>query len=134
MVYNLFVVFSLAHYPTTTTLDCYHIRTIDGDTFVANVFLPLDVVLNNQRIRIKNFNAPELSVPEGLKYKDKLDQLLSNADRIIIEYDTKKPRDKYGRLLCDVFVEINGQKWNVTDLILQETNNETHFEIFSCDN
>jgi len=76
-------------------------RVIDGDTYVVDIHLGLDVVLVNQHIRAADINAPETRTrdPEekkrGLEAKEKLRKAIEGK-RIVVEI---KKRGKYGRWL-----------------------------------
>lgn len=65
-------------------------RVVDGDT----------IVIAGERIRIQNFNAPELNEPGGLAAKARMEALTRGKT---VHCDGRA-RDRYGRLVarCDV--------------------------------
>ena len=84
------------------TVESWQVRTVDGDT----------IRYGTDRIRIRGYNAPELSEPGGREAALRLEQLLRNATISIVPHG----HDVYGRTLADVFV--NGQ--NVADVMMME--------------
>ncbi len=81
------------------TVEGWQVRTVDGDT----------IRYGTDRIRIRGYNAPELSEPGGREAAMRLEQLMQDGTIKIIPHG----RDVYGRTLADVFV--NGQ--NVADVM-----------------
>jgi len=77
------------------------VQTIDGDT----------IRYGAERIRIRGFNAPELSEAGGPAALERLNQLLREGSIRIIPHG----KDAYDRTIADVFV--NGQ--NVAELLTQ---------------
>lgn len=75
---------------------------VDGDT----------IRVGGERIRLRGIDTPELSEPEGLAAKQRLEELLRSGPMEIIPHG----RDVYDRLLADVFV--NGQ--NVAEILKSE--------------
>ncbi len=78
------------------------IRIIDGDTIVA------EVDNKQERIRFMGIQAPELFTdpPEDFSFesKEEVERLLQNK-YITIKYTPKYKRDKYKRILADLYVE-----------------------------
>jgi endonuclease YncB( thermonuclease family) len=66
---------------------------------------------------LRGIDTPELSEPEGLAAKQRLEELLRSGPMEIIPYG----RDVYDRLLADVF--INGQ--NVAEILKSEGSAKT---------
>lgn len=83
-------------------LEGWQVRTVDGDT----------IRYGTDHIRIRGYNAPELSEPGGREAALRLEQLLRQGTINIIPHG----HDVYGRTLADVFV--NGQ--NVADVMTME--------------
>lgn len=81
------------------TVEGWQVRTVDGDT----------IRYGTDRIRIRGYNAPELSEPGGREAAMRLEQLMQDGTINIIPHG----HDVYGRTLADVFV--NGQ--NVADVM-----------------
>lgn len=75
---------------------------VDGDT----------IRVGGERIRLRGIDTPELSEPEGLAAKQRLEELLRSGPMEIILHG----RDVYDRLIADVF--INGQ--NVAEILKSE--------------
>ena len=84
------------------TVEGWQVRTVDGDT----------IRYGTDRIRIRGYNAPELSEPGGREAALRLEQLMQAGTINIIPHG----HDVYGRTLADVFV--NGQ--NVADVMTME--------------
>lgn len=66
-------------------------RVVDGDT----------IAIGRDRIRIQNFNAPEMNEPGGLEAKAKMQALTSGH---IVHCDPKA-RDKYARIVARCSVD-----------------------------
>ncbi len=81
------------------TLEPWQVHTVDGDT----------IRYGTDRIRIRGYNAPELSEPGGRDAALRLDQLLREGTVTIVPHG----HDVYSRTLADVFV--NGQ--NVAEVM-----------------
>lgn len=80
------------------------IRTIDGDTIVADIYLGFDIWLNNQHIRIYGINAPEIhgdSKLQGLSSKQRVEDLVKTAKALKMV----DSRGKFGRLLGDIVLD-----------------------------
>ena len=84
------------------------IRVYDGDTFIANIEDYPDLIGKEIRIRLKDYNAPEIKgVPDdeiqlGLEAKANLSKLLNSAQ--IIELRNIK-RGKYFRIVADIYID-----------------------------
>ena len=68
-------------------------EVIDGDTFKTDS--------RSERIRIRDYDAPELDEPEGNVAKKSLEDLILYK-QVIIEVVSK---DSYGRPLANVWIE-----------------------------
>jgi len=84
------------------SVEPWQVRTVDGDT----------IRYGTDRIRIRGYNAPELSEPGGRDAALRLEQLMQEGTIDIVPHG----RDVYGRTLADVFV--NGQ--NVAEVMTGE--------------
>jgi len=84
------------------TVEGWQVRTVDGDT----------IRYGTDRIRIRGYNAPELSEPGGREAALRLEQLLQEGTINIIPHG----HDVYGRTLADVFVNDR----NVADMMTLE--------------
>lgn len=97
----------------------------DGDTLRADVHLPFDVTLREQRIRVRDFDAWEVSktrnieisdaeIAKGLKARDDLAKLLRESDGVYIEGEPRA-RYTYERLLAHLYVDRGGELVNVAE-------------------
>ncbi len=79
-------------------------RVIDGDTFVAQIELPLDVTLRNQHIRIRGVDAPELDAddPAERARAEAATQWLRRKLKWQRVRLAVHGRDSFGRVLADV--------------------------------
>lgn len=84
------------------SVESWQVRTVDGDT----------IRYGTDRIRIRGYNAPELSEPGGREAALRLGQLMQQGAIDIVPHG----HDVYGRTLADVYV--NGQ--NVADVMMGE--------------
>lgn len=76
-------------------------RTIDGDTFLANIDCGFGIY-TRQRIRLRGINAPEKNTDAGLRAKRFVEGQLAACPFVILR--THKS-DKYDRYLADVFYQ-----------------------------
>jgi micrococcal nuclease len=83
-------------------LSTLQMSAIDGDT----------IRVGQERIRLRGIDTPELSEPDGLAAKERLETLLRSGTVSIVP----RGRDVYDRLIADVFV--NGQ--NVAEILRSE--------------
>lgn len=75
----------------------------DGDTLTARIDLPLGLSLTDH-VRLVGIDAPELPTPEGVAAQQHLsDLVLLREVRIRMSHEV---RDKYGRLLAEVFDDL----------------------------
>ena len=88
-----------------------YISNYDGDTFTAKILLfkkGSEKIFVEDNVRIKNINTPEIKSKnlkerkKALKAKAILKERLTNAEKIDL---LKCERDKYGRLLCELFLD-----------------------------
>jgi endonuclease YncB( thermonuclease family) len=92
--------------PAGRTYDAVVVRVIDGDTFIADVSIPVDTdfvkftIVEQDSIRLLGINAPELRTPAGPAARDALATLDPVGTHVILS--RVKP-DKYsGRFDCEV--------------------------------
>jgi endonuclease YncB( thermonuclease family) len=71
-------------------------RVSDGDTLVLE---------NGNRIRLCGIDAPEKDQPLGKESKTNLERLIANARNQVMVQETD--RDRYGRIVAEVFVKAN---------------------------
>lgn len=87
------------------------IKVIDGDTIRGDLNTGLEIILENQTIRLLGVDTPETRTKDleekkaGLKAKHKVEQLLNNADQVWISIPWGTTRDSFGRILADVWAD-----------------------------
>ena len=101
----------------------------DGDTITVDIDLGMHLWLYGEKIRLIRINAPEVrgdSRERGLASRDYLRSLLDGKDIVLETY--KDDREKYGRFLAEIWVQIEGRKTytNVNDLLVQQGFAEYH--------
>ena len=93
--------------PTTFHFPCAYVkRVIDGDTFVVDIDLGMDLWKHEQHVRVFAYDAPELRTALGKQARDHARSLLSlppvpflpGLKVQLLSYEW----DKYGRLLAAV--------------------------------
>ena len=99
------------------------VKIVDGDTIDVDLDLGFAVVLKKQRIRLYGINTPESRTRDleqkkyGLAAKERLKNLLEEADQIIVKTEIdKKARGKYGRSLGTIYVGST----NINNLMVDE--------------
>lgn len=94
-------------------------RVIDGDTVQVAVDVGLDIQLNNQILRLKGINAPEMrgeSRESAIASRNYLSSLVLDKDVIISTYKSRN-KDKYGRYIAEVWLLDRGDK-SVNQMLL----------------
>lgn len=82
------------------------IKVIDGDTVVADVDLGFSLFLRDQHIRLARINAPELHGESKMQGELSREALLNKIfGKKLIMKTYKSDREKYGRLLGELFLE-----------------------------
>ncbi|MEG4420819.1 thermonuclease family protein [Microcoleus sp. LAD1_D5] len=90
---------------------CNLIRISDGDSIVCSMSIEqiqdgvTEQIQNEEKIRFCGIDAPEMSQPLGRESKQKLTDFLQGKEIIISPIE----RDRYGRLVAEVFVKISQQ-------------------------
>lgn len=99
----------------------------DGDTIAADVLMPIDITLRDQRIRLKDFDAWETTrirqtvtvtddeIRRGKAAGEDLRKLLSTADRIYIA-GTPTRESSYNRIVAEVWVDQAGPNDELIDV------------------
>ena len=83
------------------------LKVYDGDTFIVNLNCDLDVFCKKISVRVKNIDTPELKTKDkcekaqAIKAKEFTVNFLKQGQVDLL----KCKRDKYFRLLCDVYVD-----------------------------
>lgn len=91
--------------------NCNLIRISDGDTIVCSMSIEriqggvTENIQSEERIRFCGIDAPEIAQPLGRESKQKLTDFLQGKEIIISPIE----RDRYGRLVAEVFVKISQQ-------------------------
>ena len=83
------------------------IKVYDGDTFKVNLPCNIDVLCKKISIRVKDIDTPELKTKDKCEKKQAIKAKGFTADFLKQgQVDLLKcKRDKYFRLLCDVYVD-----------------------------
>ena len=118
-------------------------RVIDGDTLDVSFYLGLGIWLNNQRVRLRGINTPEMKGeerPQGIAVREYLVDALKKAEVVVAKTD-EKSKGKYGRFLVILFAKISGKWINVNKELLRQgaakeymaavMNQETQTSIFA---
>ena len=99
------------------------IKVVDGDTLDAEIDLGFNVFIK-ERVRLYGIDTWERRTRDleekkkGLAAKARLKELVSKKKFIIKTH--KKQKGKYGRILGEIFTEIDGMDVNVNDLLFEE--------------
>lgn len=97
-------------------------KVIDGDTLDVSFYLGLGIWLNNQRIRLRGINAPEMKGderPMGIKVRDYLVGALDSAEVVVAKTD-EASKGKYGRFLVILYAKIAGKWVNVNNELVRQ--------------
>jgi micrococcal nuclease len=90
-------------------------RIVDGDTLRLDIDLGFNVWLHNIPIRLARIQAPEEDDPEIRQF---LEQYLGK--KVLL---SSHGRDKYGRWIADVFVEVDAGELRqraLSDILLEK--------------
>lgn len=94
---------------------------LDGDTVKVDVDLGFGIWLKDQNVRLIKINAPEIkgdSKSLGIKSKERLSEILLNKE---IKLETSKDKkEKYGRWLGLITININNEDVCINDLMVSE--------------
>jgi len=108
-------------YPDFT--QAHVLRIVDGDTIWASARLHPTMPLQQFNIRIDKFNAWETrskndeEKKQGLLAKNALEQILLHRNiRVVVIHK----KESFGRVLADVFVELNGEEINVANWMIEK--------------
>jgi micrococcal nuclease len=81
-------------------------RVVDGDTVIADINLGFNVVLHDVSLRLLGINAPEMkgeTAEEGKRSRARLEGLVAGKEIVLKTHKDK--REKYGRLLAEIWVD-----------------------------
>lgn len=114
-IFSLSILLIFVLCPKTYALSqVYSVRTVlDGDTIILE---------NGEKIRYKGINTPEiahkdqLGEPFGEQAKKRNSELVLDR-QVRLDIDPNKARDRYGRLIADVFL-LDGK--NVSEILILE--------------
>lgn len=85
------------------TYQAYLLQGVDGDTFHANIDLGFGILLE-QRLRLRQLDAPEIISAQGKEAKAALEKILRRDDgRMVIK--TSKSDDQFGRYMVDLWIK-----------------------------
>lgn len=102
--------------------DCYKYtgivrRIVDGDTVIIDFDLGFKFWFFEQRVRLYGINTPEINA-DGLESKKYLERRL--LDKEVIVQTIRDKKEKYGRFLAVIWVNINGNFCNINDLLVEK--------------
>jgi endonuclease YncB( thermonuclease family) len=110
--------------PTAAPHEIYEGRVTsvtDGDTVQVSLSLGWGIVLN-EKVRLHGINAPELSTAAGVAAKAYLQGQVTSAPEIRFR-SFKDKRDKYGRVLLELFVVYDdGTTFSLNDRMVETGN------------
>ena len=93
----------------------------DGDTFKVNLSCREKLVCKDIPVRVKGIDTPELTTKNSFekekaqKAKNFMEKLLSSGQISLKNCQ----RDKYFRLLCEVFIKCKKEKLNLAEELLK---------------
>ena len=99
------------------------IKVVDGDTIDAEIDLGFKIFIK-ERVRLYGIDTWESRTRDleekkkGLAAKARLKELISDKPFVIKTH--KKQKGKYGRILGEIFTDIDGMDVNVNDLLFEE--------------
>tara|TARA_Y100001970_G_scaffold293017_1_gene437221 strand:- start:3 stop:482 length:480 start_codon:yes stop_codon:yes gene_type:complete len=104
------------------------IKVVDGDTVDVDIDLGFGVTLTDERVRIMGIDTPESRTSDkvedlfGEAAKARLKALMHNGGKLITTEDKKGEdmKGKFGRILGDFKVELNGEMKLVTEILAEE--------------
>ncbi len=98
-------------------------KVVDGDTIDVDIDLGFDISFF-QRVRLAGIDTPESRTKDlhekklGLEVKEKLNDLLKNASKIVIRTEKPDSTEKYGRILGWLFVDDG--KLSINEILIKE--------------
>jgi len=108
--------------------DVVVIKVVDGDTVDVDINLGFGVWLKDERVRIMGIDTPESRTSDrvedlfGEAAKARLKELMHDGGKLITteDKDGEDMKGKFGRILGDFYVEHDGKKERVTDILIEE--------------
>ena len=119
----------------TNEYDVNIIKIVDGDTVDVDINLGFGVWLHDERVRIMGIDTPESRTRDrvedlfGEAAKARLKELMKHGGRLITteDKDGEDMKGKFGRILGDFYVEHDGVKKRVTDILVEEGHAVVYF-------
>ena len=120
---------------TQNEYDVIVIKVVDGDTVDVDIDLGFGVCLKDERVRIMGIDTPESRTSDrvedlfGEAAKARLKELMKNGGKLITteDKDGEDMKGKFGRILGDFYVEVDGKKERVTDILIEEGHAVAYF-------
>ncbi len=111
------------------------IGIVDGDTVDVDINLGFGVWLKDERVRIMGIDTPESRTSDrvedlfGEVAKSRLKELMKDGGKLITteDKDGEDMKGKFGRILGDFYVEHEGKKARVTDVLIEEGHAVAYF-------
>jgi micrococcal nuclease len=94
-------------------------RVVDGDTVHADIDLGFGIIYRDQVLRLARINAPELKKSEGRGEASRDHLKLWVEGKEVVIRTTKDRREKYGRYLAEVLVNVGGVLISMNDDMLE---------------
>jgi micrococcal nuclease len=115
--------------------DVVVLRVVDGDTVDVDINLGFGVWLKDERVRIMGIDTPESRTADrvedlfGEAAKARLKELMKHGGKLITteDKDGEDMKGKFGRILGDFYVEYEGKKARVTDVLIEEGHAVAYF-------
>lgn len=119
----------------TNEYDVKIIKVVDGDTVDVDINLGFGVWLHDERVRIMGIDTPESRTRDkvedlfGEAAKARLKELMHDGGKLITteDKDGEDIKGKFGRILGDFYVEHDGMKKRVTDILVEEGHAVAYF-------
>ena len=119
----------------TNEYDVTVIKIVDGDTVDVDINLGFGVWLHDERVRIMGIDTPESRTRDrvedlfGEAAKARLKELRKHGGKLITteDKDGEDMKGKFGRILGDFYVEHEGVKKRVTDILVEEGHAVAYF-------
>ena len=111
------------------------VRVVDGDTVDVDINLGFGVWLKDERVRIMGIDTPESRTRDdveklfGKASGARLEELMKDGGKLITTEDKagEDMKGKFGRILGDFYVEHDGKKTRVTDVLIEEGHAVAYF-------
>jgi endonuclease YncB( thermonuclease family) len=93
--------------PTPFVYPCKLVRVVDGDTICVSIDCGFDIWMLNQTVRLYDIDTPEIfgrnATAAGHEAKDFTEKWLAAAKRLSIVSRKYDDREKYGRILGEIY-------------------------------